>query len=143
MFDVVTAAYVQSGVALAVGMAQVGIIWMGIKKMSEASENRARQVDHSMRTQTARHEETMRTQTARHEETMRTQADRHEETMRTQADRHEEAMRTQTARHEETMRTQADQHAETMEALRQQGEALRTLIERTAPSAGAGRQEAQ
>ena len=121
MFDVVTAAYVQSGVALAVGMAQVGIIWMGIKKMSEASENRARQVDHSMRTQ----------------------ADRHEEAMRTQTARHEEAMRTQTEHHEEAMRTQADQHAETMEALRQQGEALRTLIERTAPSAGAGRQEAQ
>ena len=132
MFDLVTAAYVQSGVALAVGMAQVGIIWMGIKKMSEASENRARQVDHSMRTQTARHEETMRTQ-----------ADRHEEAMRTQTARHEEAMRTQTEHHEEAMRTQADQHAETMEALRQQGEALRTLIERTAPSAGAGRQEAQ
>ena len=132
MFDVVTAAYVQSGVALAVGMAQVGIIWMGIKKMSEASENRARQVDHSMRTQTARHEEVMRTQ-----------ADRHEEVMRTQAEHHEEAMRTQAEHHEEVMRTQADQHAETMEALRQQGEALRTLIERTAPSAGAGRQEAQ
>ena len=110
MFDVVTAAYVQSGVALAVGMAQVGIIWIGIKTMSEASESRARQVDHSMRTQAARHEE---------------------------------AMRTQTAHHEEAMRTQADQHAETMEALRQQGEALRTLIERTAPSTGAGRQEAQ
>ena len=121
MFDAVTAAYVQSGVALAVGMAQVGIIWMGIKKMSEASQNRARQVDHSMRTQADRHEETMRTQTARHEEVMRTQAEHHEE----------------------VMRTQADQHAETMEALRQQGEALRTLIERTAPSAGAGRQEAQ
>ena len=132
MFDAVTAAYVQSGVALAVGMAQVGIIWMGIKKMSEASENRARQVDHSMRTQTARHEEVMRTQ-----------ADRHEEVMRTQAEHHEEAMRTQAEHHEEVMRTQADQHAETMEALRQQGEALRTLIERTAPSAGAGRQEAQ
>ena len=132
MFDAVTAAYVQSGVALAVGMAQVGIIWIGIKTMSEASESRARQVDHSMRTQADRHEEAMRTQ-----------ADRHEEAMRTQAARHEEVMRTQTEHHEEAMRTQADQHAETMEALRQQGEALRTLIERTAPSTGAGRQEAQ
>ena len=53
-------------------------------------------------------------------------ADRHEETMR--------ALEQQATASREQATASREQHAETIEALRQQGDALRTLIERTAPS---------
>lgn len=52
-------------------------------------------------------------------------ADRHEETMR--------ALEQQATVSREQATVSREQHAETIEALRQQGDALRTLIERTAP----------
>ncbi len=111
----VTAAHLQAGVALLVGLIQAGVVGYGIRYMARLGERREQQ------------------HADRHEEVMRTSTDRHEEAMRTQAERHEEAMRTHAERHQEAMRTHAERHQEAMLA-------LRTLIERTAPPRdGAGK----
>ncbi len=75
----VTAAHLQAGVALVVGLIQAGVVGSGIRsvaRMGEARMGERREQQH------------------------------------------------------------AEHHEETMEVLRQQGEALRTLIERTAPGKG-------
>ncbi len=70
----VTAAHLQAGVALLVGLIQAGVVGYGIRYMARMGERREQQ-----------------------------HADRHEEAMRTQAEHHEEAIRTSTERHEEAM----------------------------------------
>ena len=97
------AAYVQAGAALLVGLAQCGLIAWGIRKMDASNQRRERQEAQAE----ARYEENARQAEARHAESAR------------QAE----------ARHAETMLALQQQG----EYLKQQGEALRTLIERTAP----------
>ena len=97
------AAYVQAGAALLVGLAQCGLIAWGIRKMDASNQRRERQEAQAE----ARYTESARQAEARHAESAR------------QAE----------ARHAETMLALQQQG----EYLKQQGEALRTLIERTAP----------
>ena len=120
-------------VTLLVGAGQIAVVWWGITQMIKSNEDRAAGAKEASRQADQRHQETMDLANQRHQETMDLANQRHQETMDLANQRHQETM----ANHKETMERMEKQHNEamakheaTMEQLRQQGVALKTLIER-------------
>ena len=123
-------------VTLLVGGGQIAVVWWGITQMIKSNEDRAAGAKEASRQANQRHQEAM----ANHKQAMDQANQRHQEAMANhkqvmdQANqRHQEAM----ANHKEVMERMEKQHNEamakheaTMEQLRQQGAALKTLIER-------------
>lgn len=114
--------YLGNWIAAAVGFGQIVSIWIGFWLMWRTTDQR-RAADGQ-----------------RHAEAMDLADKRHAEAMEFASKRHDEAMEIAGKRHEEAMASADQRHAESMAAIREQGEALRTLIrgmeavlERTAP----------
>ena len=131
-FEAATLAYQYAGlwVAGSVGFAQCLLIGLGLWYMRRASDHRDKQ-----------HAEIMTAQQQQHAETMATRQQQHAETMTTRQQQHAETVTTRQQQHAETVTGQQQEHAETMTALtaaiaalKQQGEALRVVIERTEPA---------
>ena len=61
-----------------IGLGQIGVVFYGIKKMSEGNKDRTANHDESMRA----HSETKEAETKRHEEAMTAETNRHQEAMR-------------------------------------------------------------
>ncbi len=108
---------------LAIGLVQCGLIYVGLRRMGQASEERKVQHEESLQTMQTQHEETM-TALQQQGEERKTQ---HEETM-TALQQQGEERKTQ---HEETMTALQQQgeerktrHEETVDALQQQGAVL-------------------
>ena len=125
--------YLGNWIAAAVGFGQIVSIWIGFWLMWRTTDQR-RTADGQ------RHTEAMDVAGQRHTEAMDVAGKRHAEAMDVAGKRHAEAMEIAGKRHEEAMASADQRHTEAMAALREQGEALRTLIrgmeavlERTAP----------
>ena len=125
--------YLGNWIAAGVGFGQIVSIWIGFWLMWRTTDQR-RAADGQ------RHAEAMDIAGQRHAEAMDIAGKRHEEAMASAGKRHAEAMEIAGKRHEEAMASADQRHAEAMAAVREQGEALRTLIrgmeavlERTAP----------
>ena len=125
--------YLGNWIAAAVGFGQIVSIWIGFWLMWRTTDQR-RAADGQ------RHAEAMDLAGQRHAEVMDLADKRHAEAMEFAGKRHDEAMEIAGKRHEEAMAGADQRHAESMAAIREQGEALRTLIrgmeavlERTAP----------
>lgn len=125
--------YLGNWIAASVGFGQIVSIWIGFWLMWRTTDQR-RAADGQ------RHAEAMDIADKRHDEAMEFAGKRHDEAMEIAGKRHEEAMEIAGKRHEEAMAGADQRHAESMAAIREQGEALRTLIrgmeavlERTAP----------
>lgn len=125
--------YLGNWIAAAVGFGQIVSIWIGFWLMWRTTDQR-RAADGQ------RHTEAMDVAGKRHVEAMDVAGKRHAEAMEIAGKHHAEAMEIAGKRHEEAMASADQRHAEAMAALREQGEALRTLIrgmeavlERTAP----------
>ena len=125
--------YLGNWIAAAVGFGQIVSIWIGFWLMWRTTDQR-RTADGQ------RHTEAMDVAGQRHTEAMDVASKRHAEAMEIASKHHAEAMEIAGKRHEEAMASADQRHAEAMAALREQGEALRTLIrgmeavlERTAP----------
>ena len=58
--DLVIATYVLAAAGFFVGLLQVGVVWHGIKKMTEASDKRDERFQKSMDAEADRHKESMR-----------------------------------------------------------------------------------
>ena len=102
-------------VTLLVGAGQIAVVWWGITQMIKSNEDRAAGAKEASRQADQRHQEAMDQANQRHKEVMDQANQRHQEAMERMEKQHKEAM----AKHEATM-----------EQLRQQGVALKTLIER-------------
>ena len=57
--DLVTATYVLAAAGVFIGLLQVGVVWRGIDKMTEASEKRDKRHEDDMKAEVKRHEESM------------------------------------------------------------------------------------
>ena len=147
--------YLGNWIAASVGFGQIVSIWIGFWLMWRTTDQRraadgqrhAEAMDiadkrhaEAMEFADKRHDEAMEFAGKRHDEAMEIAGKRHEEAMEIAGKRHEEAMEIAGKRHEEAMAGADQRHAESMAAIREQGEALRTLIrgmeavlERTAP----------
>ena len=79
-------------VGLVIGAGQIGIVFYGIRKMTDGNAAR-----------TAQHKEVMKTEANRHTETMEAETKRHTEAMEASDKRHTEAMEAETKRHQEAM----------------------------------------
>ncbi len=112
------------GATLLVGGATCLLIWRGIKAMDRSSIERAQDRREAREADLRRHKETMDEGLRRHKEAMDEGLRRHKEAMDEGLRRHKEATDEGQRRHEATMA----QHDATLEA-------LRALIERTAPPA--------
>ena len=110
------------GATLIVGGATCLLIWRGIKAMDRSSIERAQDRREAREADLRRHKEAMDEGLRRHKEAMDEGQRRHKEATDEGRRRHEEAMGEGQRRHEEAM----VQHDATLEA-------LRALIERTAP----------
>ncbi len=136
--------YLGNWIAAAVGFGQIVSIWIGFWLMWRTTDQR-RAADgqrhaEAMDLAGQRHAEVMDLADKRHAEAMEVAGKRHDEAMEIADKRHDEAMEVAGKRHEEAMASADQRHAESMAAIREQGEALRTLIrgmeavlERTAP----------
>ena len=125
--------YLGNWIAAGVGFGQIVSIWIGFWLMWRTTDQR-RAADGQ------RHAEAMDIAGQRHAEAMDTAGKRHAEAMEIAGKHHTEAMEIAGKRHEEAMASADQRHVEAMAAVREQGEALRTLIrgmeavlERTAP----------
>ena len=124
-------------VTLLVGVGQIAVVWWGITQLVKSNEDRAAGAKEASRQADQRHKEASRQADQRHKEASRQADQRHKEVMDQANQRHKEVMDQANQRHEEAMERMEKQHKEamakheaTMEQLRQQGVALKTLIER-------------
>ena len=109
-------------VTLLVGAGQIAVVWWGITQLVKSNEDRAAGAKEASRQADQRHQEAMEQANQRHQEVMDQANQRHQEAMA----KHKETMERMEKQHNEAMA----KHEVTMEQLRQQGVALKTLIER-------------
>ncbi len=57
--DLVTATYALAAAGVCIGLLQVGVVWRGIDKMTEASEKRDKRHEDAMAAEAKRHKESM------------------------------------------------------------------------------------
>ena len=105
-------------VTLLVGAGQIAVVWWGITQMIKSNEDRAAGAKEASRQADQRHKQVMEQADQRHQEAMAN----HKQAMAN----HKQVMERMEKQHNEAMA----KHEATMEQLRQQGVALKTLIER-------------
>ncbi len=123
------------GATLLVGGATCLLIWRGIKAMDRSSIERAQDRREAREADLRRHKETMDEGLRRHKEAMDEGLRRHKEATDEGRRRHKEAMDEGLRRHKEATDEGQRRHEETMAQHDATLEALRALIERTAPPA--------